>query len=111
MGQRSVIQRPFVVFAHVHADDVVEGIVRVAEAPARAGARNYNLVGPDVSSDIPAREALESLLGRRTGFDYYDEPGNAFKPLYAMDRFKADYGFAPARGRRASARPAGRAGE
>ncbi|NBD23224.1 NAD-dependent epimerase/dehydratase family protein [Paenibacillus glycinis] len=88
---------PFVVLAHVHAGDVVEGIVRVVEAPARAGARNYNLVGPDISSDIPAREALEALLGRTDGFDYYDEPGNAYKPLYAMDRFKADYGFAPAR--------------
>jgi nucleoside-diphosphate-sugar epimerase len=94
---------PFIVLGHVYASDVVEGIVRVVDTPFKSGVRNFNLVGPDISSTIPAWEILSSILGDHYDLDYYKLPGNEFKPLYAMDQFIAEFGYEP---RRSTRRPA-----
>ncbi|MBP1965674.1 NAD-dependent epimerase/dehydratase family protein [Paenibacillus aceris] len=94
---------PFIVLGHVYASDVVEAIVRVVEAPIKSGVRNFNLVGPDISSTIPAREILSSILGAHYDLDYYKLPGNEYKPLYVMDDFIAEFGYEP---RRSTRRPA-----
>ncbi|SEB60949.1 NAD(P)-dependent oxidoreductase [Paenibacillus sp. GP183] len=91
---------PFIVLGHVYASDVVEGMVRVVEAPMKSGVRNFNLVGPDISSHIPALEILTSILGDHYVLDYYKIPGNEYKPLYAMDPFIAEYGYEPLRSTR-----------
>jgi UDP-glucose 4-epimerase len=94
------ISVPFIVLSHVYASDVVEGIVRVAEAPMKSGVRNFNLVGPDISSQIPAREILSSILGDQYDLDYYQLPGNEYKPLYDMGRFITEFGYEPVRSTR-----------
>jgi nucleoside-diphosphate-sugar epimerase len=94
---------PFIVLGHVYASDVVEGIVRVVEEPMQSGVRNFNLVGPDISSHIPALEILTSILGDHYDLDYYKIPGNEFKPLYAMDQFIAEFGYEPLRSTRRAA--------
>jgi nucleoside-diphosphate-sugar epimerase len=91
---------PFIVLGHVYVSDVVEGIVRVMDAPIKAGVRNFNLVGPDLSSQIPALEILTSILGDHYNLDYYKIPGNEYKPLYAMDCFIEEYGYEPLRSTR-----------
>jgi nucleoside-diphosphate-sugar epimerase len=91
---------PFIVLGHVYASDVVEGIVRVVEAPMKSGVRNFNLVGPDISSQIPAREILSSILGDQYDLDYYQLPGNEYKPLYDMSQFITEFGYEPVRSTR-----------
>jgi UDP-glucose 4-epimerase len=91
---------PFIVLGHVYESDVVEGIIRVVDAPIKSGVRNFNLVGPDISSTIPALEILSSILGDHYGLDYYKLPGNEYKPLYAMDDFIAEFGYEPRRSTR-----------
>ncbi len=91
---------PFIVLGHVYASDVVEGMIRVLEAPLKPGVRNYNLVGPDINSNIPAAEVLVSILGDSYNLDYYHFPGNEYKPLYAMERLQTDYGYLPIRSTR-----------
>jgi nucleoside-diphosphate-sugar epimerase len=95
---------PFIVLGHIYVSDVVEGMVRVVEAPMTSGVRNFNLVGPDLSSQIPALEILTSILGDHYGLEYYKIPGNEYKPLYAMDRFIAEFGYAPIRSTRRAAK-------
>lgn len=75
-------------------------MIRVLEAPRKPGVRNYNLVGPDITSNIPAAEVLVSILGDSYNLDYYHFPGNEYKPLYAMDRLQTDYGYVPIRSTR-----------
>lgn len=94
---------PFVSLAHVYSNDVVEGIVKTVEAPMKTGVRNFNLVGPDISSNIPSWDILTSILGDQNAqydLDYYKLPGNEFKPVYAMDRFISEFGYEPARSTR-----------
>jgi nucleoside-diphosphate-sugar epimerase len=91
---------PFVVMGHIYASDVVEGIVRVVEAPLKLGVKNFNLVGPDISSQIPAREILSSILGDQYDLDYYQIPGNQYKPLYDMEPFITEFGYEPVRSTR-----------
>ncbi|MDK8189922.1 NAD(P)-dependent oxidoreductase [Paenibacillus sp. UMB7766-LJ446] len=95
MKKDAKLSVPFVVLAHVYAGDVIEGIVTVIEASVRTGVRNYNLVGPDISSQIPASEIIKSLVGDQFDLDFYKIPGHEFNPLYAMDRFMVEYGFEP----------------
>jgi nucleoside-diphosphate-sugar epimerase len=94
---------PFIVLGHVYASDVVEGVARVADAPIRAGIRTFNLVGPDITSQIPASEILTSILGEQFDLDYYKIPGNEYRPLYEMDSFIDAFGYAPLRSTRQSA--------
>ncbi|MCY9697991.1 hypothetical protein M5X19_34815, partial [Paenibacillus alginolyticus] len=58
---------PFIVLGHVYESDVVEGIIRVVDAPIKSGVRNFNLI----SSTIPALEILSSILGDQYSLDYY----------------------------------------
>jgi nucleoside-diphosphate-sugar epimerase len=101
--QEGKLAVPFINLAKVYVSDVVAGIMLTLEAPFQAGVRNFNLVGPDISSSLPSLEILSSLMGDRApklDLDYYLIPGNEYKPVYAMDRFKAEYGFVPVRSTR-----------
>lgn len=92
---------PFIALAHIYASDVVEGIARAAEAPLKPGVANYNLVGPDLTCNLPAGKVLNDILPAGHPLSFYF-PGNEYKPLYAMDRFVREFGFTPER----STRPA-----
>jgi len=91
---------PFIVLGHIFASDVVEGIARVLDAPLKPGVRNFNLAGPDITGNIPAGELLRSILGDGYNLEYYDFPGNEYKPLYAMEPFEAEFGYMPIRSTR-----------
>ncbi|OAS18691.1 NAD-dependent epimerase/dehydratase family protein [Paenibacillus oryzisoli] len=91
---------PFILLGRVYVSDVIEGIVRVIEEPSKSRATSYNLVGPDISSSVPAAEILQALLharGTELDLSYYRQPGNEFKPIYSMERMKEDFGFEPVR--------------
>ncbi|MHA6482902.1 NAD-dependent epimerase/dehydratase family protein [Paenibacillus sp. strain BS8-2] len=99
----SKVRIPFILLGRVYVDDVIEGIASVLDAPAKARASSYNLIGPDISSNIPTGEILKSLLsdrGAELDLSYYTLPGNEYKPLYGMDRMKSDFGFVSVRSTR-----------
>ncbi|MEK4352544.1 NAD(P)-dependent oxidoreductase [Paenibacillus sp. FSL R5-0475] len=91
---------PFITLGHVHAEDVVEGITAALQSPLKPGVRTLNLVGPDASSNLPVAELLTPLVGNDYNLDYYHFSGQEYKPLYAMDRFKEEFGFVPSRSTR-----------
>lgn len=94
---------PFVTLARVYAADAVGALLAALEAPVRPGVHVYNVVGPDISADIPTADAIRAILGERANaydLSYYARPGNAFKPLYAMERIRDELGFAPRRSTR-----------
>lgn len=81
----------------VLASDVVRAI-DAALASSRPGMRVYNVVGPDASCDVPVADKLRAVFGDRMAeydMGYYESPGNAFKPLFAMEKIKAELGFEP----------------
>ncbi|MEK5256126.1 NAD-dependent epimerase/dehydratase family protein [Paenibacillus sp. FSL F4-0125] len=91
---------PFITLGHVHAEDVVEGITAALESPLKPGVRTLNLVGPDSSSNLPVADVLTPWIGVGFNLDYYHFPGQEYKSLYAMDRFKEEFGFVPSRSTR-----------
>ncbi|OBZ11746.1 hypothetical protein A8L34_15515 [Bacillus sp. FJAT-27264] len=91
---------PFITMAHVYADDVVRGIAAALHAPLRPGVRTLNLVGPDATSNLPIAEVMRGILGDSYDLDYYHFPGHNYKSLYAMNRFKEEFGFVPVRSTR-----------
>ncbi|MFF2017348.1 NAD-dependent epimerase/dehydratase family protein [Paenibacillus sp. NPDC058177] len=91
---------PFITMAHVYADDVVRGIAAALHAPPRPGVRTLNLVGPDVTSNLPVTKIMSNILGDFYNLDYYHFPGHNYRPLYTMDRFKEEFGFVPVRSTR-----------
>jgi UDP-glucose 4-epimerase len=91
---------PFITLGHVHAEDVVEGIAAALEAPLKPGVRTLNLVGPDSSCNLPVADVLAPKVGDGYNLDYYNFPGQQYKPLYAMEQFKEEFGFIPSRSTR-----------
>ncbi|QGQ97274.1 hypothetical protein EHS13_21490 [Paenibacillus psychroresistens] len=87
---------PFVQLGQVYASDVVTAIIRTVEAPIKLEVRTCNLVGPDSNCSISTLEMLRMILkDKAPEFDlsYYEQPGNAHKPLYAMDGIYREFGF------------------
>jgi nucleoside-diphosphate-sugar epimerase len=87
---------PFVQLGQVFASDVVNAIIQIVEAPIKHGVRTCNLVGPDSNCSVSTLDMLHSILGEKiTQYDlsYYEQPGHANKPLYAMDRIYSEFGF------------------
>jgi UDP-glucose 4-epimerase len=90
----------FVRMGKVALDDVVRGIEAVLSHP-RPGYRQYNLVGPDNSSDEPVPQLIRAWLGEAAagldtaGLDlsHYERPGRAFDSLYSMAEMERDLGF------------------
>jgi nucleoside-diphosphate-sugar epimerase len=91
---------PFITLAHVYAEDVVEGITAALHAPLKPGVRTLNLVGPEVTSNLPVEEVIGSIVGDSYNLENYHFPGHKFKPLYAMEHFKTEFGFEPSRSTR-----------
>jgi hypothetical protein len=61
------------------------------------------MVGPDIGSSVPSAEMLRGLLharGTELDLSYYMHADNEYKPLYSMDKMKADFGFEPVRSTR-----------
>lgn len=91
---------PFITMAHIYADDVIEGIAAVLAAPLKPGVRTLNLVGPDVTSNLPVTEVLNLMVGDSCKIESYHFPGHNFLPLYSMKRFEDEFGFKPVRSTR-----------
>jgi nucleoside-diphosphate-sugar epimerase len=91
---------PFITMAHVYADDVVGGIAATLDAPLKPGVRTLNLVGPDATSNLPVAEVLGHISESSYNLDYYYFPGHKYKPLFAMDLFREEFGFVPIRSTR-----------
>lgn len=91
---------PFAQLARVLVSDVVAAIAAVLNAPPKPGVRVCNVVGPDAGCAASTLDMLRGGLGGRCGgcdLSYYEQPGHADKPLYAMERLLDEFGFAPRR--------------
>jgi nucleoside-diphosphate-sugar epimerase len=90
------LEVPFVQLGQVYASDVVAAIIQIVEAPIKRGVRTCNLVGPDSNCSISTLDMLHLILGDKAAqydLSYYEQPGNANKPLYAMDGIYREFGF------------------
>lgn len=102
-GPDSRLSIPFVLLSRIYVSDVVRALAGIATAPLRAGSRQYNLVGPDISSGADTISMLRGVLGAQAdGYDlsYYEQPGHAFKPLFASSLANELPGFTAARSTR-----------
>lgn len=91
---------PFLFFGQVAADDVLDGVCAVLDAPVRAGAGVYNLVGPDIRSRDRVADVLRAGLGTKAdhlALGAYERPGDACPPVFDLAGLHRDYGFLPMR--------------
>ncbi|MBW7459451.1 NAD-dependent epimerase/dehydratase family protein [Paenibacillus sepulcri] len=98
IGTDTRLNAPYVLLGRVFASDIVEGLVRIVEAPPADRVLNCNFVGPDSGSTVSSIEMLEALLGDHAAdFDLsaYREPDGKYLPLYDMRRMKQEFGFSP----------------
>jgi UDP-glucose 4-epimerase len=89
---------PFLYFGYVAAADMVGGLVAALEAPARPGARVYNLVAPDIRCTGNVADVLRAKLGDRLGgldLAPFERPGAACPPVYASAAIAAELGYTP----------------
>jgi nucleoside-diphosphate-sugar epimerase len=95
---------PFVQLGLVYASDVVNAVIETINAPIKYGVRTCNLVGPDSSCSVPTIDILQSILGDKISqydLSYYEQPGHANKPFYAMELMQSEFGFTPVKSTRA----------
>ncbi|WP_053372560.1 NAD-dependent epimerase/dehydratase family protein [Paenibacillus sp. FJAT-27812] len=89
---------PFIQFGHVYVSDVVDGLIKIINAPPKDRVITCNFVGPDVSASVPSLSLLRSLLGDQAAvydLSHFDDAKNHYKPLYRMDRLVEEFGFMP----------------
>lgn len=87
---------PFLYLGQVSAQDLLDGICAVLEAPVRPGAGVYNLVGPNLRVSGPVADVLRGCLGERgrhLDLAAHEVAGVAAPPIFAMDALHSDYGF------------------
>lgn len=100
IGPETQMSIPFVLLARVYVSDIVDAVAAVLDAPHKPGVRVCNVVGPDAGCGVSSLDLLRGGLGGRCeGYDlsYYEQPGHADKPIYAMERMRDEFGFVPRR--------------
>lgn len=92
------LDAPFAELARVYRSDVLGAIRRALDAPHKSGVRNYNVVGSAPTCDEPVVEVLRAFYKDRAeelDLSHYEQAGNEYSPLYAMEKIKTELGFAP----------------
>jgi len=96
VGLNTPLSLPITQLATVLASDVINAIEKSVESTDHRGVRVYNVVGPDATCNVPVIAKLRATFGdaKLEGFDfsYYEQQGNAHKPLFAMDKIKEELG-------------------
>lgn len=86
---------PITTMSAVLASDVMNAIEKALTSPSCKGVRIYNVVGPDATCDVPIVDKLRTIFGDALedfNLSYYEQPGHAHKPLFAMEKIKKELG-------------------
>jgi nucleoside-diphosphate-sugar epimerase len=85
---------PITQLTKVLASDVIKAIEKSLKSSEHKGVRVYNVVGPDATCDVPITAKLRVIFGDTAleafDFSYYEQQGNAHKPLFTMDKIKEE---------------------